>query len=190
MNKCLLIALIFVATSLLAVPPASAIDHKGQWVMDWRLPEISSSTNTLYLNGSFRGVTPHRYSLTIATYSLTDRDIKRLKGKSNLPTFGEDASGTRPKSDGLSRISFTLDKVKMDVPPEALNGLFNVEVGGAQVVRFSEGSPTLSYVVLKGPDQNETYAVAFIFKNGKFYRRQVQSVTHGGSSRVVDDRIY
>ncbi|HEY5895694.1 MAG TPA: hypothetical protein VIT91_20940, partial [Chthoniobacterales bacterium] len=116
-------------------------------------------------------------------------DKQTAQAESNI--FGKDRRGKGGTNFELANIVLTVSDQRMAVVSEALRGILNLQIGEAMRVFFSEADH-LTVLTVRGPDGAEGYEAAFIFKNGKFWRRQIRS-NEGSSStswKLVQDMIY
>jgi len=169
-----------------------ADDHKDKWVFNW--PDLQADTymasKTMVLTGSFEGKRSHPFELKIVTKKLALQEIKKIQKARPERIYGENRNGDSAESESITELSLMLDGKGMDVPPDALYGIYNAKIGQSQYIRMNESDPTLIYLILSGPDGAESYEVAFIFSKKGFCRRQVQDPYPHLRKQLLEDRIF
>ena len=154
-----------------------------EWLPDaMATQEVLHQITHLELRGYFK--TSRRVPFIL---SVTVNEAPRKKP--NYKVFGK--SGNPYVGDmQLVGLSLRISEKRMDVPTAALRDIYNAQIGEIMSVLCTRTGEIA--IILNGPNGEPSYAAAFLFKDGQFWRRQVQSspATLHKPVLMLDDSIY
>lgn len=183
MNRTLLVTLLLMAVNVLYG------ESLGQWITDWHdLHEIRHSVVYMEIRGTVQdgGVD---YSLRIRLrHSRSDQIKHNLPG----PIYGLNRRSESAVNTQIISMQLSIGGNTMDVPAAALRDVLNPLVGERMSTVFYGDKQNTAAVIIDGPDGAESYMVAFIFRNGRFHRRQIRPSQASSPTdwKLLEDKVY
>jgi len=153
-----------------------------EFLPDTMTHEVRHEIMHLELEGYIRNSDKTPFALTVTSREAPLRPHYRVFGKSGNPASPENVQ--------LVRLSLQVSGKRMDVPNATLRGIYNPRIGESMSILHTEAGDVA--VIMNGPLGEPTYAAALIFRNGVFWRRQVQGLPAMLNKPVIklDDSIY